>query len=78
MTVHMRPLRSAVTSTAVQGKTLMTEHARQNKTYRYDNENLSKVDNRGIRAGWRHCSRLLNNDFGQVFSISKPETRMLS
>ena len=36
------------------------------KAYISGDENLPKVANEGIRAWWRHCSRLLNNNFGQV------------
>ena len=46
---------------------LVTDYARQNKTYRYGDKNLSKVKNKGIKAGQRHCFRSVNNDSGQVF-----------
>ena len=46
---------------------LVTDYARQNKTYRYGDKNLSKVKNKGIKAGQRHCSRSANNNSGQVF-----------
>ena len=65
--------RSVVTSTPMQDKTLMTEYARENKTYRYGDENLSKVNNKGIKAWWRHIIMLLNNDFDQV--LVQNETR---
>ena len=38
---------------------------------KYDDENLSKVDNKDVKAGWRHYSRPLNNDFGQIFFQSR-------
>ena len=47
----------------------MSEYAGQTKTYKHGGENLSKVDNKGIRPGRRQCPRPLNNDF------AKPETR---
>ena len=28
---------------------------------------VTKTDNKGVSAGWRQCSKPLNNDFGQVF-----------
>ena len=63
----MQPLRCVVTSPSVQGRMLMTENARQNKTNRYGGKDLSRVDNKEIRAGWKHGSRLLDNNFAQVF-----------
>ena len=68
---HMWALRSVVTSTHVQCRSLVIEYARLNKPYRYGNKNLSKVNKKGIGAGWRHCPRPLNNDFGQVFIQNK-------
>ena len=47
----------------------MSEYAGLTKTYKHGGENLSKVNNTGIRLGRRQCSRPLNNDF------AKPETR---
>ena len=70
-------LRTVVTSTPVQGKTVMTEYVRNNKTYRYGDKNLSKADNKGIRAGRTHCSRLLNNDFGQVFVYNETRNQVV-
>ena len=35
----------------------MTEYARQYKTYNYGDKDLSKVDNKRIRVGWRHYFR---------------------
>ena len=70
----MWPLQDVVTSALVQGRTLMTWYARQNKTYRYGDENQFKVDNKGIRPGRRHYSRPLNNKFGQ--DLLQNETRI--
>ena len=71
---HMWPLRSVVTSTHVQCRSLVIESARLNKPYRYGNKNLSKDKKKGIGAGWRHCPRPLNND--KSLSRTKPWTRM--
>ena len=44
----MWPPQSVVILTPVQGRMLTTEYASQNKTYRYGDKNLSKVDNKVI------------------------------
>ena len=49
----------------------MIEYGRQNKTYRYGDKNLPKVDNKGIRTGWIQCPKPLNNDVRQVFVQTK-------
>ena len=72
----MWPLRSVINYMPVQGRTLMSECVRQNKTYRYSEKNLSKVDNKGIRAGWRHCSMPLKWLWTNLYSKTKPEIRM--
>ena len=60
------------------GRTPMTEYARQNKTHRYGDKILSKVDNKRIRAGCRHCSRPVNNSFGQIFVQNTTRNSMYS
>ena len=66
----MWPLQSVITTTPVQSRTLMTEYVRQNNVQICD-ENLSRVNNKEITAGWRHCYRPLNNNFVQVFIQNK-------
>ena len=52
----------------------MTEYARQNGTNRYGDKNLSKVYNKGIRAGRRHCSGPSITNLNKPFSRTKIET----
>ena len=49
----------------------MIDYGRQNKTYRYGDKKLPKVDNKGIRTGWIQCPKPLNNDVRQVFVQTK-------